>query len=740
MKSRSVSVLALCFCVFGLAVIQALGFSNGLQSQSGRGKDQSKSQNQSPSDQSGKSKSAEQAVRISVTLVQVDAVVTDKDGKLVTDLTKDDFEILEDGRKQQITNFSFVSTGGGAADSAPVPKTDRNAPALPLRLKPEQVRRTIALVVDDLGMSFESIVYVRSALRQFVDQQMQPGDLVAIIRTGAGIGVLQQFTTDKRLLHAAIDRVRFNLMGRGHQGAFPPINAASAPLPIPQDTSGEDPVEEMEAFRQSLLNVGTLGTVGYVVGGLDRLPGRKSIILLSEGFRLFDDARHDYRALDAVSRLIDQANRASVVIYTIDPRGNQYTGPTAADRIGGAGPQQLERLLAARRTALFETQGGLQHLAHKTGGIAIRNTNDLSGGVERVLKDQQGYYLLGYIPEESTFRRDRGRVRFHNFTVKVKRRGLRVRTRSGFYGISDEEVKPDYRGPGAQIVEALTSPFAGSDVRLKLTSLFGNDATEGSFVRSILHIDTRDLTFVEKADGWRKAVFDIVAMTFGDNGQIVDRVSKRFELEAKGETYERMLRQGVIYTLNLPVKKPGVYQLRSVLRDSASEKIGSAHQFIEVPDIEKDRLLLSGLVLSNLKKAGSTESASPRTQLASNVDAQIPDTEVEAHPGRRAFRPGSLVDYGFVIFNAKLDRSTRRPQLEAQIQLLREGAAVYSSPIRTLKIGDQADLKRILAGGSIRLGNDLEPGEYVLQIVVFDKLAKDKHRRAAQWIDLDVVR
>ncbi|HEX8921332.1 MAG TPA: VWA domain-containing protein, partial [Pyrinomonadaceae bacterium] len=173
----------------------------------------------------------EEVVRITTNLVQVDAVVTDKSGKIVTDLRPEEVEILEDGRPQKITNFSFVplesSTEQPAAVKTPPALVDKNAPpAPPVRLRPEQVRRTVALVVDDLGLSFESTHFVRQALKKFVDQQVQQGDLVAIIRTAGGIGALQQFTSDKRQLYATIERVRWNPNGRGGIAAFAPLEGS----------------------------------------------------------------------------------------------------------------------------------------------------------------------------------------------------------------------------------------------------------------------------------------------------------------------------------------------------------------------------------------------------------------------------------------------------------------------------------------------------------------------------------
>ena len=162
-------------------------------------------------------------VRITTNLVQVDVSVTDKNGKIITDLTSTDFEIYEDGKLQPITNFSFVSLANELSPIARPTPDNKALPAPPVRLRPEQVQRTIALVVDDLGLSWESVYYVRRALKKFVDEQMQPGDLVAIIRTAGGMGALQSFTSDKRQLYAAIERVKWYPQGRGGISAFAPL-------------------------------------------------------------------------------------------------------------------------------------------------------------------------------------------------------------------------------------------------------------------------------------------------------------------------------------------------------------------------------------------------------------------------------------------------------------------------------------------------------------------------------------
>ena len=748
MKHRSSVILAL-FCLFFCAPIQG--------AQQTRPADKSTPQKDSPKDQPKPAKE-EDVVRISVTLVQVDAVVTDKQGKPVTDLKSSDFEVYEDGRKQHITNFSFVGTQPesvpvpAVAPAKPDPKSKAPLPlGPPVRLRPDQVRRTIALVVDDLGLSFESTGSVRDALKKFVDQQMQPGDLVAIIRTGAGMGALQQFTADKRQLYAAIERVRWNMNGRSGVGAFAPIDRdasgarsngeARSRTSQNRDEGARDAVDEL---RTEIYSVGTLGALNFIVRGLRELPGRKSVILLSDGFRLYNRDQDSQRVLDSLRRLTDLANRASVVIYTIDARGLQTLMLTAADNVSDQSPQQIEEALDARRQEMFDTQQGLQYLAQETGGFGIRNSNDLGRGIKRVLDDQRGYYLLGYVPDYSTFRLDRGQRKFHKIAVKVKTAGMNVRSRKGFYGIPEEVARPARRTPAQQVIGALMSPFTSGDVHLKLTSLFGHDPKAGSIVRSLLHIDPRDLSFTVKTDGSHEAVIDLVAVTFTDNGRIVQQEGRTYTLKVDDRHFPELMQRGFLYTVNVPVKKAGAYQLRVAVRDSESERVGSANQFIEVPDIGKKRLTLSGLVISGAdpakRKTAQSAAEHAASQPGSEKEGAVEDPNPLAGPSMRIVRRGMELDYAFMIYNAQHEPKTNQLQLEYQVLLLKDGRQVFAGMAAPISAGQVADLNHIPASGGLRLGTDLDPGEYVLQVIVTDKLAKEKYRVATQWMDFELMK
>jgi VWFA-related protein len=682
-------------------------------------------------------------VKITTNLVQIDAVVVDGQGKRVTDLRSDEVEMLENGKPQKITNFSYIEMGSAPVARSTTREGDRSLPPEPPRkLRPDEVHRTIALVVDDLGLSFESAHFMRQALKKFLDQQMQPNDLVAIIRTAGGIGALQQFTSDKRQLYSAVEKVKWYPFGRAGVGAFAPISNTELPPAPNEDPDGTTAEEDLNQFREDLFAVGTLGALNYVVRGLRELPGRKSVILFSDGLRIFNrsDPAGSSRILFAMRRLLDLANRASVVINTMDARGLQVLGLTAADSTVQLSRAEVEERLSRRRSDFWDSQEGLDYLASQTGGLAIRNSNDLSGGIKRIVEDQTGYYLIGYRPDDSTFDRVNGRTKFHRVSLKIKRPGkYKVRMRSGFFGVSDENLQPPQQTPQQQLVGALVSPFSASGVQLRLTSLFANDAKVGSIMHSFLHVKTSDLTFTRDTDGTQKAVFDILAITFGDNGTILDQAGITQTINLKDAAFERVLKGGLTYNLRVPVKKSGAYQLRTALRDHGSGRVGSATQFIDVPDFKKDRLTTSGLLLKGMPLDQYSKTLAT-TAFSGSGDNAAQETDPRATTAVRQFRSGTALVYAFMIYNAKIDKATGKPQLKTQVRLFRDGEMIFSGNDTPFDPATQTDLRRLGAGGAILLGTVMKPGEYVFQIVVTDLLANDKRRTTTQWMDFEIVK
>jgi hypothetical protein len=459
------------------------------------------------------------------------------------------------------------------------------------------------------------------------------------------------------------------------------------------------------------------------------LPGRKSVMLLSDGFKLFTtDAlgfRDSGRVMESLRRLVDQANRASVVVYTMDARGLQVTGLTAADNTSGRSGEELEQAMSDRRDRLFDTQAGLQYLAKQTGGFAIVNNNDLSWGIRRIL-DDQSYYLVGYEPVGDTF--DPKLRRFNKLEVKVTRPGTSVRHRSGFFGVSDENlVRPQMTG-GQKLMNALSSPFAINDISVRLNALFGNEVKTGSYIRSLLHVNAQDLTFTDEPDGSKKGVFDIIAVGFGDNGIAVEQLAKTYTVTLSTEMYERFMRDGFVYDLSFPIKKPGAYQLRIAIRDTASDRVGSANQFVEVPNLKKNRLTLSGVALENLP----FDVWQKRQTSAEPVESEsnpLSDTSL------RRFKRGTVLNYGFVIYNAKLNHA-KVPDLTSKIRLFLDGKLAFEGQAQAVPFVRQTDPKAVNLTGAFNLGSAMSPGDYVLEIVIMDNLAKK--RTASQYVHFEV--
>ena len=149
----------------------------------------------------------------------------------------------------------------------------------------------------------------------------------------------------------------------------------------------------------------------------------------------------------------------------------------------------------------------------------------------------------------------------------------------------------------AQLREALLSPFAASGITLKLNSLFVSSGENDLHVRSLLHIDARDLKFTDEKDGSKTCAFDVLAMSFGDNGQLIDQIGKTYKVAIPPEFYSRVLADGIVYHFKFPAKKAGAYQYRVALRDSVGGNIGAASQFVQIPDLSGGKLTLSSIAV-----------------------------------------------------------------------------------------------------------------------------------------------
>lgn len=270
-------------------------------------------------------------VKITTKLVQIDAVVTDKNGNQIKDLSIDDFELLQDGKPQKITDFSYVNTETpGRSTAQNTIKNGTSVSAPPVRISPQNSGRIVTFIVDDGNCTASQVGMTasREALIKFINEQMLPNDLVSIYQTRGGSSLLQQYTSDKSQLMRAARRIRWYPPQGSCEGNGGDLYA-TARVDSTGKISGQGSFEtdgnrqSREQIEDSIRDnqtVGTIGVINYVVRGLGKISGRKVVFFLSDGLPIRTRRGTGRQALDALRDLTDAANRASVVFNTIDAR------------------------------------------------------------------------------------------------------------------------------------------------------------------------------------------------------------------------------------------------------------------------------------------------------------------------------------------------------------------------------------------------------------------------------------
>ncbi len=639
----------------------------------------------------------EDRVVVTTNLVQVDAVVTDKSGKPVTNLAPDDFEILEGGRVRQITGFSYIQLNSKESEAGSIDRQSYNAnvTAVPPKLhaiRPESVRRAIAIVVDDFGLSFESIARLRDALEKFILEETAPSDLIAIIRTSSGPGARQQFTSNRAQILATIKRLRWYPTGRGAMATLDSIG------PLDNDGNGVE-LRGYSANRPPDLSSkefhgGSLGALAFIIDGLSRFPGRKSLVLISENLPVTTREAQINGVAAALDKLIEHANRYSIVISTMDARGLPKAGLTSDDNQYDLAANQIEKRVRERRIKFNVDQDALSYIAAQTGGMFVRNSNDLNEGLRRIIESEQGYYLLAYRPDDSE---KAGNDRTYKVTLRLKRLDLVLRNRSRFHRFTKTSETNVVKTKDDFLREALASPFVREDVRLKVTAL----ATGASHVKVFLHIDARDLELTKSADGMHKATFDVAAVAFDDNGKVGQQLARNQNVAISPNSYERFLRDGLVYTIDMSIPRAGPYQVRVAIRDEVSGRLGSDSQFVDVPDPRKSRLTVAGLIMQAQDATVASKQVGARSDHSA---AGLNNEDVRKAPAVRRFKSGELFEYSYLIYGARLNATTGR-DLWSQIRLFRHSQEVFTGDLTRTVVAKDLTHEAIVSGGTLRLGN-----------------------------------
>ena len=661
-------------------------------------------------------------IKVNVNEVSLDVVVVDGRGRPVTDLTADDFEIYQDKLPQEVSASVYINDQTQSAASPAVSRKDatNSLHFLPTAaLKEEDVRRTIIFVVDDLSMSYEDMYFAKMALNGFLEKQMQPGDMVAIMRTGYGNGVLDMFPSDKRQLAARIH----SLSSVGF---------------------------EMETrIYGSQLNALT-----YSIRALKDMPGRKIIFLMtseptiknqfdnfttptddggSELTKNSDRPTINYLELygNRYDKLADEALRAGVVVHLLDTHGLVYFEPDIND------PEYVR--------AKLKKNSPWNPLPAKTGGIIVTDSNFFLDGIGKDADNMiAGYYLLSYIPPPNTFDRDV----YRSVSVKVKRKGAVVHTREGFY--SRTESKTDSNTPSENpLVDAIFAPFQYTDLDVNMTAGYIKGPKSGFtlpttvdmssmsiyakptksdfpdyLLRAWIHIDPKDVKIVETDDGGARIVLETVCLTSDINGSTKDlrELKYTFNIEPgkKSENLVWIQQHGIRFTLLLPVKKPGAYTVHIAIRDTESGKVGFAYQFVEIPDLKKKGLEMSSIFMLTSADDLAWMNSDVAKELGKGVFfPTFQESEVRS-PALRSYAPGDRLQTLTMLYNAD-KKAIARFEIDIQSILYKNGKDFSRGESRTVTANEAKTLDNISLLQGLTIGSGMSPGDYVLQRLATDK-------------------
>ncbi len=537
--------------------------------------------------------------KVEVNYIEVDAIVTDATGRLVRDLTKDDFVVLEDGVPQPISVFALVDLPIERAErplfrEAPVePDVQTNARPFDGRI--------FVLVLDDLHTHPLRSALVKRAAREFVERYVGANDLVAVVHASGRGGASQEFTTNRRLVLQAIDRFMGSKTTSVTLAKIEEFrNRYGTPL---QEERLNDPLEvERGYFARSMLD--TLTAVAEYLGGVR--GRRKAVVFFSEGIDYdIHDPFNNPQASTIVREtqdLIAAATRANVNIYAVDPRGLTMLGEEAIQLTGMPPDAPTELSTTGLMSELRLAQESLRVLADETGGFAVVSTNDFAGAFARILEETSTYYVLGYYPTN-----DRRDGRFRRIEVRVTRPGLHVRARRGYVaprGRAPARTLDAAAGTSAVLRDALGSPVPLSGLTLSASAAPFKDAAPHASVVVTVEVPGRTLSFVERNGRYTNAL-EVSFVAVDERGTIRGGDRKSVTLDLRPQTHRAVSQYGLKLVSRVSLR-PGRYQLRIAAREANGGRIGSVHYDLEVPDFLSPPLAMSGLVLTS---AGASRAA-----------------------------------------------------------------------------------------------------------------------------------
>ena len=671
-------------------------------------------------------------LRVYTDLVQTDVMVFDKQGRFVNDLKKEEFELRIDGKPKPVEFFERITTGSATEESQlAAARGSSGLRSRPGGAIPLDRGRPIFFYIDDLHLDSASLKSTQKLINHFIDQELGQNDEAAIASASGQIGFLQQLTGNKTVLHAAVERLQLRPYSvRDYER--PPMTEYQSLLVENNDRDvvayfvdqvikenpgiNRDIAESMVKSRARILlqqagsvTDNTLAGLEGLVRSAERVPGRKLVFFVSDGFFL-DERNSD--TLHKLRRITSAAARSGVVIYSLDSRGlvASLSAPGTETHFDPSG-----RLMRAAGGELSASQHGLNALAKDTGGKAFFNSNSLAPALTRAIDESSTYYLLAWKPD----REAQQPSKFRRIEVRITGRPeLIVQVRRGFFDIEPEyaatkaakedKQKPAEKTPDAELRKVISSPYPDRTIPVSLRLSYFNTLDRGEMLVASMQVPTEFLSFAT-AQGKQTASVAVKGTVFNEKGQAGAGFSR--QLTVLGPSTEANGQSDFAYGYSVFLA-PGLYQVRVAARDEKSGRAGSAHAWIEIPNFASGQLAISSLVLgTRAQSAISNASASP--DVATTTDLRV---------GQR-FTNTDFLRFMLFVYNSTPERSNSKPDVALQVQVVRDGQPVVTAPLTKLSIDGVADLKRIPYAAEISL-QGLPRGQYLLRVTALDRVAK----------------
>jgi VWFA-related protein len=554
---------------------------------------------------------APQAIRVATELVLVNVVARDKKGNLVRDLKREDFTLLEDGQKQQVSSFDFenidemalagqtapTATGSEAAVTGAAPS------ARPQATIDARDRRLILLFFDFSAMEVDQIDRAVDSAKKYVNAKMQPADLIAIVSLSTNMRLDLDFTDDKKKVLSVL-----NAYNSGSGQGFD--NGATGTSEGAAETSGAFTADDTDYNTFSADR--KLLALQSIIQAVGKLPQKKSLIYFSNG--ITQSGVDNQSALRAATAA---AVKANVSIYPLDVRGLQ-----ALPGGGEAQNASLHGQSAYTGASVLNdlnsnaaSQETLSTLAADTGGKAFFDSNDFSGVFSQVQKDTSAYYILGYT--SSNHAKD---GRFRHIKVVLNRPDVKLEYRAGYYAGRDFEHS-NRTDREQQIQDELASDLPATDVAVYAGTAYFRRDDSHYFLAVSLVVPGSQIPFAQEKDK-DNATLDIAGVVLEGGKFPVGHLRDTVKLAV--ESAQQVRRKNVQYNTSF-LLAPGSYHLKFVVRENRTGRMGTFETDVQVPDLRKVPLRSSSVVLSSLrvpangKNKGNNPLVGDQTELVPNV-------------------------------------------------------------------------------------------------------------------------